>query len=251
MELTQNAQVRQEISDLRPQKLRKRPEFVQVPRAILKRRDLATRDALAYGLVVYRDKIGGRIGACEIAQVFGWVRTTGWRALVRLRELGLLDADDAPIPGAVPDDGGFLRVRVDDVRELGGIEAITLVQLQTFAQLRMAKVVGRHVVVTARGLASLVGCCAETASSLLQRLATGVTNRVRRAQRGGKAVVARARVELLRAIGRAPRVRILGEREAQAAAKPEPRRSPSQPPAYCPTAEELAALRALATARHR
>jgi len=193
----------------RGSKLHKRPDFVKVPRSALKHKELDVRDALVYGLVLYRDRIGSRIGASEIGEVFGWERTTGWRALVRLKELGLIDEQDAPIAGALPDVGGFLKVRVEHVRELGGLEAAALVQLQTFSQLRMSKLVGRHAVVTARGLASLLGCCSDTALSVLK----GLTNRVKRGLRQGQACVVKARVELVRALGRASRVRLLHERE--------------------------------------
>lgn len=235
----------------RSAKMHKRPDFIKVPRAALKHAELDVRDALTFGLVLYRDKIGSRIGATEIAETFGWDRTTGWRSLKTLREVGLLDANDAPIPGALSDQGGFLKVKVDHVRELGNLEAVVLVQLLTYGSLRMCQMVGKHMQVTARGLASLIGCCADTALAVLKRLCSGLTNRVKRAQRKGDPVVAKGRLELVRAVGRAMRVRLLGEREQkpQAAAKPaRAAAAPSQGPAgYVPSREELAAMLNAAT----
>ncbi len=235
----------------RPPKLHKRPDFVTVPRAALKHPKLDVRDALALSLVLYRDRIGSRIGASEIAQTFGWDRTTGWRALTRLREVGLLDRDDAPIAGSLSDQGGFLKVRLEHVRELGNLEAVTLIQLQSYGALRMSRLIGRHMVVTARGLSSLIGCCVDTATDVLKRLSSGLTNRVKRAQRKGQSYTAKARLELVRALGRATRVRLLGEREQKPTTQSLPSASRSGSSAvtagavgtgYVPSAEELRAM---------
>ncbi len=235
----------------RAPKLHKRPDFVTVPRAALKHPELDVRDALALGLVLYRDRIGSRIGASEIAETFGWDRTTGWRALTRLREVGLLDHEDAPIAGALSDQGGFLKVRLEHVRELGNLEAVTLIQLQSYGALRMSRLVGRHMVVTARGLASLIGCCVDTATDVLKRLSSGLTNRVKRAQRKGQSYTAKARLELVRALGRATRVRLFGEREQKPSTQSLPSASRSNSSAstapgvgggYVPSSEELQAM---------
>jgi hypothetical protein len=169
---------------------------------------------------------------------------------VRLREQGLIDKNDAPIAGALSEAGGFLKVRVDYVRELGNREALALVQLQSFGSLRMSRRIGRHLQVSAKQLASLIGGCADTATALLTRLSTGLTNRVKAAQRKGERVVAKARIELVRALGHASRVRLLAEREIKPSAPVAPRSS--TPPneatvGYVPSPEELRAMLRAAT----
>lgn len=177
------------------------PAFIQVSRATLKL--AGPRVALAQGFIAYRARMGCSPTGPEIDTLFSWGATAGWRACQDLRDLGAIA------------EGSFLKVSVESVRELGALEAIMLAQLQTYGQLRMARFVGGQLVVTARGLASLLGCHVDTALDALKRLSTGLTNKVRALQRKGGVVVVKARLELFRAAGRAMRVRLFGERERE------------------------------------
>jgi hypothetical protein len=224
------------------------PAFIKVRRAVLKL--AGPRVALAEGFIRYRASVGACTNGVELEALFCWGGAAGCRAFKDLRELGLMDANDALVKGAISDEGGFLKVSVAAVRELGDFDACVLVQLLTFGQLRMAQFVGGQLVVRARGLAALMGCHVDTALASLKRLSTGLTTKVKALLRKGAAAIVKPRLELFRAAGRAMRVRLLGEREREQLAVKTAK--VVQPPARSsaesvPSREELAQMLRAAT----
>lgn len=240
------------------------PDFVQIPRQVLKNRDLCPSEKLAAAYVLYRDAVGERVNGAKLAEVFGWDPSTGWRVLERLCDAGYLEADNAPgaalrIAAAVSD--GFLRVTVQSVRKLGNLEAIVMAQLQTIAQLRTVRRVEKFIELAARLLVVLLGIHADTALDVLKRLCSGLTTRVKRWAKKGVEHVVQPLIELCSRAGRPMLVRVIGERDRERRSEIKrpltqrpgaPNPSPTLPAVNVPTREEVAAmLRAASRPRPR
>lgn len=219
------------------------PKFLDVPHRDL--RSLGPALALACAACRYRARRGLSVDAAVLSRWLHSHRTTAWRHLVALRDLGRLDQAHRYVEPQ-PADGeplGSVRVSLALLQQ-GDAEAVALSLLATWNSLRMVRVYGAHAEVRAAAFAKFLGVCSATASSLLRRLAAGCTTGVRR-----RGAAARRWLEVRAKRGRAAQVRLLGEREGAAVRQ---RRGTAaggqQPPPPRSAPPDLAQLLAIAAA---
>lgn len=216
----------------------KTPDFLLVPHAALRCPDLNRTDALALAALSYRRRRGLELDVATLTAWCGWSRWTSQRTLAKLRRLDLLDDGGDLRPELFPNVAGSVRVLMQEVRKHGPLEALTLGQLRSWCALGLAKVRGAWFEVPADLLSRFLGVCEKTARRVLERLCSGKTVRVRSMLRRGAEVLVCGIVELQRAVGRAPFVRICKERERKPVVE---RRQQAEEPAKQPEAAVEAA----------
>lgn len=191
----------------------KTPTFLSVPHAVLRHEKLNRTEAIALAAVQYRRRHGMDIDARTLCDWCGWSRWTSQRALRKLQRLDLVQENGDLRSESFPEVGGWVKVMLGELRAHGPVDALALAQLRTWRELGIARVHGLWFEVTAELLAKFLDCSEKTARSVLGRLGSGQTIKVRSVLRKGVKMLCCGLIELKRAVGRAPFVRVRAERE--------------------------------------
>ncbi len=179
--------------------------FVDVPRSLLsmvkpdETREQCVMDSVVWTLCRFRAHYRKQVTVALVAALTGRHRTTAWRALIRLRERGWIDADNVPLKNPPPSKAGTLRVMFAEVRELGAMRAAMLAQSRCPPP-REARTNEHGSRMPSGMLASMFACCRDTVRRALCWLE------------------AHRYLRLTREPGEATRVWVRGERERAAAA---------------------------------
>jgi hypothetical protein len=154
------------------------PKFIDVPNAFLRYAGASWTVKLAFACDRYRFLYGRRLDRGTLQRWTGVSRSTAYRALVAIE--AFVDADGYLLKGIFDDKvGGYVRVLLADVWEVGILRAMALALLRRWARHPKA-VVGRDssVRVVAPELAHALGIHEKTARRMLQELSTGTHRKV-------------------------------------------------------------------------